>query len=84
MISSARQNRIVWFANPDSPIFPDRTELNTMELSFQALIDISPPLPLSTQKVLGGLLQASLIIIVAFFNILWICRRRRVKRRRVR
>jgi hypothetical protein len=37
--------------------------------------------------VLGGLLEASLIIvifIVAFFNILWICRRRRVNRRRVR
>jgi hypothetical protein len=46
MINSARQNQIVQF-------FLDRTELNIKELSFQALIDISSPLSLSTQKVLG-------------------------------
>jgi hypothetical protein len=96
MISSAGQNWIVQFAKPDSPVFSDRTELNTKffhtelntkELNFQALIDISPPLSLSTQKVLGGLLDASLIIVVfviTFFNILWIYQRRRVNRRRVR
>jgi hypothetical protein len=79
--------QIVRFAKLDNPVFLDRTKLNRKELSFQALIGISPPLSLSTQKLLGGLLEASLIIVifvVAFFNILWICRRRRVNRRRVR
>jgi hypothetical protein len=64
MISSARQNRIVWFTKSDSLVFSDRIELNTKELSFQSLIDISPPLSLSTQKVLRGLLEASLIDVV--------------------
>jgi hypothetical protein len=64
MISSAGQNRIVWFTKSDSLVFSDRIELNTKELSFQALIDISPPLSLSTQKVLRGLLEASLIDVV--------------------
>jgi hypothetical protein len=87
MISSAGQNQIVRFVKSDSPVFSDRTELNTKEVSFQALIDISPPLSLSAQKVLGGFLEASLLIVVfvvAFFNILRICQRRRVNRRRVR
>jgi hypothetical protein len=35
----------------DSPIFPDRAELNTKELVLQALIDISPPLSLSTKNI---------------------------------
>jgi hypothetical protein len=87
MINFARQNRIVWFAKLDSSVFPDRTELNTKELGLEALIDISPPLSLSTKKCWGGLLEASLIVVVfifAFFNILWICQRRGVNRRRVR
>jgi hypothetical protein len=53
MKNFAGQNRIVRFAKPDSPVFPDRIELNTKELGLQALIDISPPLSLSTKKVLG-------------------------------
>ncbi len=84
---SAGQNRTVQFAKLDSLVFPDRTELNTKELGLQALIDISPPLSLSTKKCWGGLLEASLIVIIfifAFFNISWICQRRRVNRRRVR
>jgi hypothetical protein len=64
MISSAGQNRVVRFTKSDNPVFPDRIELNTKELSFQALIDISPPLSLSTQNVLRGLLEASLIAVV--------------------
>jgi hypothetical protein len=85
--NSAGQNQIVQFAKPDNSVFLDRTELNTKELSLHTLIDISPPLSLSTKKCWGGLLEASLIIIVfifAFYYILWICRRRVVKRRRVR
>jgi hypothetical protein len=85
--NSAGQNWIVRFAKPDSPVFPDRVELNTKELGLQALIDISPPLSLSTKKFWGGLLEASRIIVVfvfAFFNISRICRRRGVNRRRVR
>jgi hypothetical protein len=85
--NSAGQNRIVRFAKLGSPIFSDRVELNTKELVIQALIDISPPLSLSTKKYWGCLLEASLIVVVfifTFFNILWICRRRGVKRRRVR
>jgi hypothetical protein len=39
-------------SKPDSPVFSDRTELNTKELDLQALIDIFPRLSLSTQKVL--------------------------------
>jgi hypothetical protein len=42
MKNSAEQNRIVRFTKSDSPIFPDRTELNTKELVLQALIDIFP------------------------------------------
>jgi hypothetical protein len=38
------------WTKPDSPIFPDITELNTNELGLQALIDISPSLSLSTKK----------------------------------
>jgi hypothetical protein len=53
MISSAGQNRIVWFVKPDSPVFPDRTELNTKGLSFQALIDISPPFVIKDPKSVG-------------------------------
>jgi hypothetical protein len=79
--SSAGQNWTVRF------IKPDRTELNTKELALQALIDISPPLSLSNKKCWGGLLEASLIVVIfifAFFNILWICRRRGVNRRGLR
>jgi hypothetical protein len=73
------------FGKTGQSIFLDRTELNTKELGLQALIDISPPLSLSTKKCWGGLLEASLIVFVfTFFNILWICQRRGVKRRRVR
>jgi hypothetical protein len=53
MINSAGQNWIVRFVKLDSPVFLDRIELNTKELGFQGLIDISPPLPLSTQKSVG-------------------------------
>jgi hypothetical protein len=53
MKNSAGQNRIVWFIKPGSPVFSDRTELNTKELGLQTLIVISPPLSLGTQKVLG-------------------------------
>jgi hypothetical protein len=77
MKNSAGQNRIVWFAKSDSSVFSDRIELNTKELGLQVLIDISPPLSLST-KCWGGLLEASLIVVVfifAFFNISRICRR---------
>jgi hypothetical protein len=84
--NSAGQNQIVRFAKSDSLIFPDTAGLNTKELGLQALIDISPPLSLSTKKCRGGLLEASLIVFVfvfAFFNILRICRRRGVKRRSV-
>jgi hypothetical protein len=48
--NSAGQNWTVRFAKLDSPVFSDRTELNTKELDLQALIDISPPLSLSTKK----------------------------------
>jgi hypothetical protein len=75
------------FAKPDSPVFPDITELNTKELGLHTLIDISPPLSLSTKKCWGGLLEASLIVIIfvfTFYYILQICQRRGVKRRRVR
>jgi hypothetical protein len=85
--NSTGQNWTVRFAKPDSPVFSDRTELNTKELGLQDLIDISPPLLLSTKKCWGVLLEASLIIIVfvfAFYYILRICQRRGVKRRRVR
>jgi hypothetical protein len=85
--NSTRQNQIVWFAKPDSPVFSNRAELNTKELGLQALIDISPPLSLITKKCWGHLLEASLIIVIfifAFFNISRICRRRGVNRRRVR
>jgi hypothetical protein len=83
--NSAGQNQIVRFAKLDSPIFPDRTKLNTKELDLQALIDISPPLSLRNKKCWGGLPEASLIVVVfAFFNILRICWRRRVNKRRVR
>jgi hypothetical protein len=85
--NSAGQNWTVRFAKPDSPIFSDITELNTKELGLQALIDISPPLSLSTKKCWGDLLEASLIIVVfifTFFNILRICRRRGVNRRKMR
>jgi hypothetical protein len=51
MINSTGQNRMVRFAKLNSPVFPDRTELNTNELGFQALIYISPPLSLSTQML---------------------------------
>jgi hypothetical protein len=71
MKNSAGQNWIVRFTKPDSPIFLDRTELNTKELDLQALIDISPTLSLSTKKCWGGLLEASLIVVIfvfAFFN----------------
>jgi hypothetical protein len=78
--TSAGQNWTVRFAKLDSPVFPDRTELNTKELGIQALIDISPPLSLSTKRCWGGLLEASLFIF-AFYYILCICRRRGVKRR---
>jgi hypothetical protein len=87
MKNSARQNRIVRFVKPDSLVFPNRTELNIKELGLQALIDISPALSLSTKKCWGGLLEASLIIVIlifAFFNISQIYRRRGVNRRRVR
>jgi hypothetical protein len=60
-----------YWAKSDSPVFLDRTKLNTKELGLQVLIDISPPLSLSTKKVWGGLLEASHIIVVfifAFFN----------------
>jgi hypothetical protein len=40
------------WAKLDSPVFPDRTKLNRKELGLQVLIDISPPLSLSTKKVL--------------------------------
>jgi hypothetical protein len=81
----AGQNQAVRFAKLDSPVFLDRIELNTKELDLQALIDISPTLSLSTKKCWIGLLEASLIVVVfAFFNILWIYRRRGVNRRRVR
>jgi hypothetical protein len=83
--NSTGQNQTVQFVKPDSPIFSDRTKLNTKELGLQALIDISPPLSLSTKKCWGGLLEASVIVIVfTFYYILQICRRRGVKRRRVR
>jgi hypothetical protein len=85
--NSAGQNRIVWFAKPDSPVFPDRAKLNTKELDLQALIDISPHLSLSTKNCWGGLLEDSLIIIIfifAFYYILRICQRSGVKMRRVR
>jgi hypothetical protein len=49
---SAGQNRIVWFAKLDSPVFPNRAEPNTKELELQALIDISPPFVIKHQKVL--------------------------------
>jgi hypothetical protein len=81
------QNWKIRFIKSDSLIFPDRIELNTKELVLQALIDISPSLSLSFKKYLGGLLDASLIVVIfvfAFFNILRICRRRGVIRRRVR
>jgi hypothetical protein len=67
--------------------FLDKTETKKTELSLQALIDSSPPLSLSTKNYWGYFLEASLTIIIfvfVFFNILWICRRRGVKRRRVR
>jgi hypothetical protein len=51
MINSTGQNWIVRFTKPDNPFF--QIEQNTKELGVQALIDISPPLSLSTQKVLG-------------------------------
>jgi hypothetical protein len=80
----AGQNRTIRFAKSGSPVFPDKTEVNTKELGLQDLIDISPHLSLSTKKCWEGLLEASLIIIVfAFYYILWIYRRG-VKRRRVR
>jgi hypothetical protein len=83
--NSTGQNQTVQFVKPDSQIFSDRTKLNTKELGLQALIDISPPLSLSTKKCWGGLLEASVIVIVfTFYYILQICRRRGVKRRRVR
>jgi hypothetical protein len=85
--NSARQNRTVRFAKPNSLVFSDKTELNTKELGLQALIDISPLLLLSTKKCWGGVLEASLIVVVfvfAFFNILCIYQRRGVNRRRVR
>jgi hypothetical protein len=84
---SAGQNRIVQFAKLDSLIFLDRIELNKKELGLQALIDISPPLSLSTKRCWGGLLEASLFVIVfvfAFYYILRICQRRGVKKRRVK
>jgi hypothetical protein len=82
---SAGQNRTVQFAKLDSLVFPDRIELNKKELGLQALIDISPPLSLSTKRCWGGLLEASLFVIVfAFYYILHICQRRGVKKRRVR
>jgi hypothetical protein len=79
--NSTGQNRTVRFAKLGSPIFPDKTELNTKELGLQALIDISPPLSLSTKKCWRGVLEASLIVIVfvfAFYYVLRICRRRGV------
>jgi hypothetical protein len=71
--NSTGQNQIVWFTKSDSPVFLDKRELNTKELGTQDLIDISPPLSLRTKKYWGGLLEASLIVIIfifAFFNIL--------------
>jgi hypothetical protein len=84
---SGLQNRTVQLVEPDSLVFPNRTELSTKEIDIQALIDISPPLSLSTKKCWGGLLEASLIVLIfvfSFFNILRICQRRGVNRRRVR
>jgi hypothetical protein len=75
--------KLCW-VKPDSLVFPDRIELNTKELDLQALIDISPPLSLSTKKCWGGVLEASLIVFIFAYYILQICRRRGVKRRRVR
>jgi hypothetical protein len=89
MFTKARGEKIdekFCWAKPDSLIFLDRTELNTKELGL-ALIDISPPLSLSTKKCWGGLLEALLIVVVfvfTFFNMLWICWRRGVNRRKVR
>jgi hypothetical protein len=51
--NSAGQNRIVWFAKLDSPVFPNRAEPNTKELDLQALIDISSSFVIKHQKVLG-------------------------------
>jgi hypothetical protein len=39
----AEQNQTIRFTKLNSPIFPDRTELNRKELGLQALIDISSP-----------------------------------------
>jgi hypothetical protein len=50
MKNSTVQNRIVRFVKPDSPVYPNRIELNTKELCLQALIDIYLPLSLSTKK----------------------------------
>jgi hypothetical protein len=50
----SRQNRMLWFAKLDSPVFPDRTEWKNRELGVQALIDLSPPLSLTTKKMSGS------------------------------
>jgi hypothetical protein len=86
MINSAQQNQIVRFEKPDNPVFFRQNRTEHKMLGFQDLTDISPPpLSLSTKKCLGGVLEVSLIIIIfAFFNILRICQRRGVNRRRVR
>jgi hypothetical protein len=50
--NSAGQNRTVRFAKLDSFVFPDRTD-QKKELGLQALINLPPPLSLSTQKEVG-------------------------------
>jgi hypothetical protein len=57
-------------------------------LSLEVLIDISPPLLLSTKRCGGGLLEASLVVVLFaflfFIIIMSVSQRRGIKRRWVR
>jgi hypothetical protein len=69
----------------DSLVFSDRIELRIKELCLQALIDLLPPLSLSTKKSWGGLQEAPLVVIFFFsaffiaFIIMGVSRRRAIK-----